>query len=68
MQHDRTDKSATPRCAQCGNQKPELGFTTKLVIHRGRNPHTGKACVDESTFTVCKGTACGGHLQMGHEG
>lgn len=66
--YDRTDKTANPKCAQCGSMSPEHGFTTKEVIHRGRDPYTRKACVDHSAFTVCKGTDCGGHLQMGYEG
>ena len=66
--NDRTDKSDTPKCNQCGNSAPEQGFTTKDVTHRGRDEWTGKACVVTSHFTVCKGTNCGGHLQMGYEG
>lgn len=66
--YDRTDKSNSPRCAQCGNTSPEKGFAVKEVIHRGRDPFTRKACVDHTKFTVCNGTACGAHLQMGHEG
>lgn len=66
MTYDRTDKSENKRCAQCGSQTPAEGFTTKKVIHRDRV--NGRACVSESTFTVCSGTACGSYLQMAHEG
>jgi hypothetical protein len=55
-------------CAQCGAKSPPDGFTTKEVIHRKYNPQTRKQYVGKTKFTVCKGTACGAHLQMGHEG
>lgn len=67
MYTDRTDQSAAPKCAQCGSTSPEQGFAIKRVIHRSRDAR-GKACVAETDFTVCKGTACGSHLQMAHEG
>lgn len=63
---DRTDKSETPRCAQCNSGSPDNGFTTKVVIHQ--NWVAGKKVVSQSRFTVCQGTACGGNLQMAHEG
>lgn len=66
--NDRTDKSGTPKCNYCGSTSPKHGFTTKDVIHRGRDEYTGKACVVTSRFTVCKGTPCGGYLQMAYEG
>lgn len=65
---DRTDKSDAPRCNYCRSTDPEQGFETRRVIHRASNPHTGKAEVVQSDFTVCKGTGCGGYLQMAHEG
>ena len=66
--NDRTDKSEHPKCAQCGNDKPEHGFTTHTIVHQAWNPYKHKKEVQESTFTVCKGTGCGGYLQMAHEG
>lgn len=66
--NDRTDKSKHPKCAQCGNDKPTEGFTTVGIIHQGRNLYSQKKEVQESTYTVCNGTGCGGHLQMAHEG
>lgn len=60
---DRTDNK---QCAQCGSTNPAQGFTTRKVIHRGRR--NGRPTVEETLFTVCKGTACGSHLQMAHEG
>lgn len=65
---DRTDKSDQQKCNYCGKTDPEKGFTTKEVIHRGRDRRTGKAAVIKSLFTVCKNTNCGGNLQMGYEG
>lgn len=65
---DRTDKSEHPRCSQCGSGEPEHGFTKKNVIHRGYDHDRGKQIVQTSIFTVCKNTACGGHLQMAYEG
>jgi hypothetical protein len=65
---DRTDKSDKPKCNYCGIDAPEHGFDSKRVIHRASNPTTGKAEVVTSVFTVCKGTPCGGHLQMAYEG
>lgn len=65
---DRTDKSETPKCNYCGATTPEHGFTTKGVIHRGINPHTGRAEVVRSDFTVCRDKPCGGYLQMAYEG
>jgi len=66
--YDRTDKSDHPKCNYCGSADPKDGFTVKEVIHRGRDPYTNRACVDHTKFTVCKGTDCGGKLQMGFEG
>lgn len=66
--YDRTVKIGTPSCYQCGSTAPADGFTEKTVIHQGRDPRTNKRCVDHTRFTVCKGTPCGGHLQMSFEG
>jgi hypothetical protein len=68
MYADRSDKSAEPQCYQCGNKAPEKGFVVKEVIHRGFNDRTRKQDVCKTKFTVCAGTPCGGHLQMGMEG
>jgi hypothetical protein len=65
---DRTDKSETPKCNYCGSATPENGFTVKEVIHRGWDEFTRKQDVAKTKFTVCKGTPCGGYLQMAHEG
>ena len=65
---DRTDKSAEPRCKQCGSTSPASGFTTKRVIHRGWDPRTRSQVAQETDFTVCAGTPCGTHLQYAHEG
>ena len=62
------DRQTPGKCAQCGSTEPAGGFTTKRVIHQDRDDYTGKRCIAESTFTVCAGTKCGGHLQMSHEG
>lgn len=54
--------SQPKKCAQCGDQEPKEGFTTKIVIHRDRGR------VVKTPFTVCKGAGCGGILQMAYEG
>jgi hypothetical protein len=67
LYHDRRAPADAMRCKQCGATEPPDGFVEKVVIHQDRDSR-GKRCVAHSTFTVCKGTACGGNLQMAHEG
>lgn len=62
------DRTNGKRCEQCGSEAPANGFTTKTVIHRKWCPQRRKQYVGRTNFTVCAGTACGGHLQMGYEG
>jgi hypothetical protein len=65
---DRVDKSDKPKCEYCGSTEPADGFATKDVIHRGFDHIVRKQMVLTSTFTVCRGTPCGGNLQMAYEG
>lgn len=62
------DRTNGKRCEQCGSANPEHGFDTQKVIHIKWNPVSRKQYCGETLFTVCKGTLCGAHLQMAHEG
>ncbi len=62
------DCTTGTRCEYCHSKTPDQGFTTKDVICRGSNRQTGRTEVQTRQYTVCKGSACGGNLQMSFEG
>jgi hypothetical protein len=56
------------RCRYCGKERPRNELKEAVIIGRGRNERTGKACVTTERLLFCHDTGCAGNEQMAREG